>query len=196
MRPLACALVLLLTSCGGDESVDRQGAGELAGFVLREDEAPPGLELEARNRIESLRDVLPPTAAAPQLPPLPTELRRAFEDGYEAAYAGGSDEGLSSGVSSVLRFSDQGNAGLFLDYLRDAQSAPLSPRAPGSIELVEAPTLGDEGYAWHSLAPGGETSGCSWRRGDLVLTLTLSGTVGSAPSAATLELGRSIDSRL
>lgn len=198
MRPIACALVLLVAAaCGGpDGAGDGQGESELSGLVLTEEEAPDGLELRAEGAIASLREVLPPTMAAPQLPPVPTEVRRAFEDGWEAAYAGGSGSGPGSATSSVFRFSDEANAGRFLEYLREAQSVPLSPRAPGSFELVEAPTLGDEGYAWHRPAPGGETSGCSWRRGNLVLTLTLGGPVGAAPSAAVLELGRLIDSRL
>ena len=199
MRPLACALAALLAAagCGGSEQPeDGRAADELARFVLSEDEAPPGLELEGRSRIGSLRDVLPPTTAAPQLAPLPTELRGAFEDGYEAVYAGEAGSGPTSVISSVLRFSDDASAEGFLDYLREAQSVPISPRAPGSLELVEAPTLGDGGHAWHSTAPGGETSGCSWRRGNLVLTLTLGGPVGSAPSSLATELGRSIDSRL
>jgi hypothetical protein len=64
------------------------------------------------------------------------------------------------------------------------------------VELVETPGLGEEGYGWHRAAPGAETSGCSWRRDDLVLTLTLGGSAGDASPGVAIELAGTVDARL
>ena len=126
---------------------------------------------------------------------LPKVIRRSFVGGYDARYVGTGEDGPTSLTSSVLRFSDDTGAGGFLEYLREIQSQ-TSTREVGTVELLEAPGLGEEGYAWHRAAPGVETSGCSWRRGDLVLTLTLGGPAGRAAPATALELAGTVDARL
>lgn len=196
MHALAVSIsILLLAGCGGPEP-DGSGRSELEGFTLRPDEAPQGLELASQGPIESFREVLPPRTAAPQLPPLGTEVRRAFLGGYEAVYRG-RQGGLSSAASSVLRFSDAGAAAAFLEHLRGIQAAEV---AVGSsrmdTELLEAPAIGDQAYAWHRVTPGAETSGCSWQHDDLVLTITLGGAIGHAPAAASLDLARTVDAGL
>jgi hypothetical protein len=124
-------------------------------------------------------------------------MHRDFLGGYEAVYRGSSDQGPTSASSSALRFAAPETADSFLDYLREAQAGEVTVGSSREdIQLLDTPNLGEEGYGWHRLAPGGETSGCSWRRGDLVLTLTLGGPVGRAPSAAAIELSRAVDSRL
>lgn len=197
MRALAASIsILLLAGCGGPEP-DGSGRPELEGFTLRPDDAPEGLELASQGPIESFREVLPPRTAAPGLPPLGTEVRRAFLGGYEAVYRGRREGGLSSAASSVLRFSDSGAAAAFLEHLRGIQAAEV---AVGSsrmdTELLEAPAIGDLAYAWHRVTPGAETSGCSWQHDDLVLTITLGGAIGRAPAAASLDLARTVDAGL
>jgi hypothetical protein len=198
VRALASTLALLaLISCGSDQPSTEGGDSELAGLTLLEDEAPEGLELRASGSVGSVREVLPPRSAAPQLPPLSTELRRSFVDGYDAVYGGDPTEGPTSATSSVLRFNDGAGAALFLGYLREVQTGEVTlGSSRQDIELLEAPTLGEEGYAWHRVLPGGEASGCSWRREELVFTLTLGGPLGRAPGASALELARTLDSRL
>jgi hypothetical protein len=194
-RCLAAALVLLVSCGGSDRAPSEQEAESLADLTLLPDEAPPGLEPdeEATGPIGSLRDVLPPRSDAPQLPPLAKAVRRAFLGGYDAVYAGTEEEGAASLTSTVLRFSESEHASAFLTYLRDVQSEAVTV---GSSELLEAPGLGEEGYRWHGQAPGGETSGCVWRRGELVLTLTLGGPLGRAPADRAFELARGLDARL
>lgn len=192
---LAAALFLLVSCGGSDETPSAREAESLAGFTLRPEEAPAGLEPDeaATGPIESLRDVLPPRSDAPQLPPLAKSVRRAFLGGYDAVFAGTEEDGPTSLASSALRFSEAAHAAAFLTYLRDIQSEAVTV---GSSELLETPNLGEEGYGWHGQAPGGETSGCSWRRGDLVLTLTLGGPLGRAPAERAIELARGLDARL
>jgi hypothetical protein len=195
---LAFALPLLAVSCGDGDGEDNGDSGSpLADLALRQDEAPAGLDLDedASGEMESLQDVLPPSNDVPQVQPLPKPVRRAFEAGYDARYADTGQDGPTSLSSSVLRFTDAGNADAFLDYLREVQSR-TGTREVGSVELLEAPGLGEEGYAWHRAVPGAETSGCSWRRGDLVLTLTLGGPAGRAAPATALDLAGTVDSRL
>ena len=199
MRPVAIALLILgAVACGGSEERPDEGAGsELAGLPLRAEEAPEGLELDGDGPIDSLRDVLPPRSAVPQLPPLTRKMHADFQGGYEVIYRGSPDQGPTSAASSALRFSDPATAAGFLEYLREVQAGEVTfGSSRQDIQLLEAPALGDEGYGWHRLAPGGETSGCSWRRGDLVLTVTLGGPVGRAPAEEALELSRAVDSRL
>ena len=201
MRPtlgLVLSLALAISACGGsDGDGPQEAASELADLALRPDEAPGGLELdeETSGPRVFLRDVLPPESDSPHFPLVPKAVRRAFRGGYDARYVGTEQEGPTSLASSVLRFADAENAAAFLDYLREVQSA-RSTRQVGAIELLEAPGLGEEGYAWHRVVPGAETSGCSWRRGDLVLTLTLTGPLGQAPPDSTTELAGTVDARL
>ena len=197
-HPAIAVLILGAVACGGsDEAPDRGPASELAPLPLRAEEAPEGLELDRDGPIDSLRDVLPPPSAVPQLPPLGKSIHAGFIGGYEVIYRGSPDQGPTSATSSALRFEEPEVAAAFLEYLREVQTGEVTlGSSRQDIELLEAPTLGDEGYGWHRVAPGGETSGCSWRRGDLVLTLTLGGPVGRAPSTEALELSRAVDSRL
>lgn len=191
-------IVILAAACGGsDGSSPEEAASELEELALRADEAPEGLELDedASGPRLLLRDVLPPQTDSPELPTLPKTVRRAFAGGYDARYVGSGQDGPTSLASSVLRFSDAVNATAFLEYLREVQSL-TSTRSVGFSELVEAPGLGEEGYGWHRVAPGAEISGCSWRRGDLVLTLTLGGPPGHAAAAAAIELAGVVDARL
>jgi hypothetical protein len=183
-------------ACGGsDRTPAEQEAESLAGLTLRPDAVPDALEPdeEATGPIGSLRDVLPPRSDAPQLPPLAKSVRRAFLSGYDAVYAGTEEDGPTSLTSSVLRFSEATHASAFLTYLRDVQSEAVMV---GSSELLEAPGLGEEGYGWHGQAPGGETSGSVWRRGELVFTLTLGGGLGDVPAERALELARDLDASL
>ena len=198
-RALALSLVAtLLTACGGSEGGPPDDAtSELADLALRPEEAPAGLELDqdASGSRAFLRDVLPPRSSSPALPLLPKVVRRAFAGGYDARYRGTGQDGPTSLASSVLRFTDAENAATFLGYLREVQSL-TSTREVGSVELLETPGLGEEGYGWHREAPGAETSGCSWRRGVLVLTLTLGGPLGRAGPDAAIELAGTVDARL
>lgn len=200
MRALALSLTILaLASCGGPERPGEGTGSDLADLPLRADEAPAGLELDsdASGPIDSLREVLPPQSAVPQLPPLTKEMHRDFLGGYHAVYRGSPDQGPTSASSSGLRFAAPETAASFLEYLRDVQAGEITVGSSRvDVQLLETPSLGEEGYGWHRVAPGGETSGCSWRRGDLVLTLTLGGPVGRAPAASALELAREVDSRL
>lgn len=195
---LALALALAISACGGSDGEEPQeAASELADLALQPEEAPDGLELdeEASGPRAFFRDVLPPESDSPHLPLIPKPVRRALRGGYDARYVGTGQGGPTSLASSVFRFADAENAAAFLDYLREVQSA-RSTRQVGSIELLEAPGLGEEGYCWHRVVPGAETSGCSWRRGDLVLTLTLAGPLGQAAPDSTTELAGTVDGRL
>ena len=198
----AVALSLLagaLVACGGPDGggSSADGGSELADLALRPEEAPEGLELDedASGERALLRDVLPPESSSPHLPPLAKPVRRAFEGGYDARYVGTGQAGPTSLASSALRFADADSATAFLDYLRQVHSL-RSTREVGSVELVETPGLGEEGYGWHRRVPGAETSGCSWRRGELVLTLTLGGPLGRAGPEAAIELAGTVDARL
>lgn len=185
--------LLMAASCGGSSETPTEEQGsELSRLALQPDEVPDGLELDedASGAMESLRDVLPPQADAPQLPPLAKEVRRAFLAGYDALYR--DEQGETEVTSSVIRFADAGSATAFLSYLRDVQAEAITA---GSSEVIETPGLGDEGYGFHRSAPGAETSGCSWRRADLVFTITLSSTLGQAPAERALDLARLLDER-
>lgn len=193
---LSLVAIFLVTSCGGDSGQDQADDGSgLADLVLHADEAPTGsrLDEDASGAIESLREVLPPRSDAPELPPLARSARRGFVVGYDVVYHGTPESGLGEVVSSVVRFADASQATAFLGYLRMAQTQAISV---GISESVETPSLGEEGYGWHRTVPGGETSGCSWRQGELVFTLTLSGRLGKAPAELASELARTIDQRL
>lgn len=188
--------VLVLVACGDeDPSPPREAASELASLTLRPGEAPEGLALveDAGGNIGAVRDVLPPATDAPQLPPLPKEVRTGFREGYESVYRRGTSAELVDVTSSALRFSDGELAATFLAYLRQVQDEAITV---GTSELLDTPGLGEEGYGWHRTVPGAETSGCSWRRGDLVFTLTVGGPLGQAPAAGTVELAKAIDARL
>jgi len=200
VRALALSLTVALAACGGPDEPSGGGPGaDLADVPLRPAEAPGDLEPdeEAGGPIDSLREVLPPRSAAPQLPPLPMDVRQGFLGGFETLYRGSPEQGPTRAASSALRFADPETAARFLEYLREVQTGETTVGSSRQdIELLEAPNLGDEGYGWHRATPGGETSGCSWHRGDLVLTLTMAGPVGRAAAATALELARTVDSRL
>ena len=198
------ALALLGAACdGGDPPTTVERAETLEDVPLREEEAPEDLELDdVSGPAESFRDILPPARAVPFLPPAPKEVVRGFEAGYQNVYlaeeAGG--EGLSSATSSAVRFSGADIASRFVAFLREVQEATVRTEGrehlPEAGAIVEAPALGEEGYGWHRAMPGGETAGYVWRRGDLVVTVTLSGTIGSASTGNALRLARTIDGRL
>jgi hypothetical protein len=190
VRLIVALAVLAATSCGGSDSSPEEAAADLSRFTLAPGEVPDGLrpDQEATGPIGSLREVLPPSSDAPQLPPLAKEVRHGFAGGYDAVYRG---DALSL-TSTAIQFSEPEQAAGFLAFLREVQAETITP---GASELLEAPTLG-EGYGWHRVVPGGETSGCSWRREGLVLTLTLAGPLGSAPAERALELARSLNDRL
>jgi hypothetical protein len=201
VRALALALALLAAvSCGGSSGDTSDEEGEtLADLALRPDEVPEGLDLDddASGPMASLRDVLPPETAAPHLPDLAKEARRSFVAGYDAVYRAQDQQGLAEVTSSVIRFAEADQASTFLAYLREIQTSEVtvgSSRA--DVEQLDTPALGEEGYGWHRSAPGGESAGCSWRREDLVFTLTLSGPLGGAPADRAVELAGRLDGRL
>jgi hypothetical protein len=197
---LAVAAVLL-SGCGGDReagSDDRveEAASELEDVPLREDEAPDALEPseEGTGPIASLRGVLPPRSAFPNLPPIPGSIRRAFEGGYQVLYVraeGG--PGPASAASSVIRFGSSDRAGAFLAYLREVQVG--AGRGPERVE-VSVSDLGEEAFGWHLEEPFGESSTVVWTSGDLVLTVALGGRAGSAAPERAAALARTIDRRL
>jgi hypothetical protein len=199
VRKLALATLLLTAvSCGGSPDPTEERGSELADLTLRDHDAPAGMELDedSSGPMGSVRDVLPPATDVPHLPRLAKEARRSFEAGYDAVYRAETQEAPAEVSSSVVRFGDATSAGAFLDYLHEVQTSEVtvgSSRA--QIEEVAAPSMGEEGYAFHRSTPGGETSGCSWRRGELVFTLTLTGSLGEASAERALELGRLVDER-
>jgi len=198
-RVLRLALALLfLAACGGSAGEGSDDSGSpLADLALRPDEAPAGMELDedASGQLTFFRDVLPPQSDIPQVEPVPKSVRRSFLGGYHARYVGDEESEGRSLSSSVLQFTDPANAASFLDYLREVQSQ-TSTREVGTVEILETPGLGEEGYGWHRAAPGAETSGCSWRRGDLVVTLTLGGSAGEASPEMANDLAGTVDARL
>ena len=210
MRPSVVAgclaLAFALVACDGDTGPTpaQERAESLEDVPLREDEAPDGLtpDEEASGPLGSFRELLPPQRAVPSLPQAPREITRGFEAGFQAVYRaddpGG--EGVSSASSSAVRFSGADVAGRFVGFLRGVQEATVRTEGrehlPEAGAIVEAPGLGEEGYGWHRAVPGGETAGYIWRRGDLVVTVSLGGTIGSASTGAALQLARTIDGRL
>ena len=189
----AVALALVAVACGGpEEPPQRETESELARLTLRPEHLPDGLELDedASGPVSSIRGVLPPPTDAPGLTPLGRATRRAFVSGFKARYVGTGEGTPASVASSAVRFADEAHAATFLDYLRAVQLAPVPGRTSESPAEVPAPGLGEEGYAWHRESIGGETAGCSWRDGDLVLTLTLGGPLGTASAAEALELAQ------
>jgi hypothetical protein len=128
--------------------------------------------------------VIPPRRTDPGLPPVPQELIRSFESGYERLYSAS----RRSAASSALRFDGAAAAEGFLELLRELHTARYG-------EPLQA-AVGEQGYGWTHVVPGAESSGAVWRRGDLVLTVSLSGPAGDAEPGAALELARRVDERL
>jgi hypothetical protein len=195
------AVIVVLSACGGDERATpterrEEAASALEDVPLREDEAPDGLEPSDRGTgpIESLREVLPPRSLFPNLPPIPVALSRAFEGGFEVVYlrAGGGG-GPASAASSAIRFADEGAATGFMSYFREVQVG--AGRGPERVE-VPVSGLGDEAFGWHQEEPLAESSTVVWRSGSLVLTVTLSGSIGSGTADRALSLARRMDARL
>jgi hypothetical protein len=114
---------------------------------------------------------------------------RDFEAGYQRVFVA-EDAGPQSAASSALRFSGTTPAESFLDFFRTIHEAT-------SVDpLLGADGLGEEAYGWTRQVPGSETTGFVWRRGDLVLTLTVSARVGDAAPERVLSVARSVDQRL
>jgi len=195
-RVRAAILVFALASACDDgdggpaPARDEQAGSGLASAPLRAPEIPDGLEPapEGTGPIGSIREVLPPRRRFPNLPPLPEELREAFRDGYRRAFAS-PEVNLSS---TVVRLADSIAASAFLAYLREL---PVGGNAATAVE-VPATGLGEEGYGWHLEVPGSESSGFTWRTGDLVATITMSGPIGEADPDAALPLAERVDGRL
>lgn len=193
-------LALLLPACaGGDggttEERREEAASALEDVPLREDEAPDGLERSDRGTgpIRSLREILPPRSAFPNLPPVPAAVTRGFRGGYQVVYSRSSGEGgPSSAASSAIRFSEEGAASAFVAYLRQVQVG--AGRGPERME-VPAAGLGEEGFGWHLEEPLSESSTVVWRSGDLVLTVSLGGPIGSASPELALALARRMEGR-
>jgi hypothetical protein len=193
VRSVSLTLILMvaLGACGdGDGTgerteVQRRGE-ELQEVPLRPNEAPDGLEEDARGTgpIAGLRDVIPPRRTAPGLPPVPRDLLRSFEAGYERLYRAA----RRSAASSALRFEDSAAATRFLRLLQEVHTASYGPSLSAAV--------GEEGYGWTHVVPGAESSGAVWRRGELVLTVSISGPMGQADAGAALELARRVDGRL
>ena len=189
---MGVAVALVLAGCGSGQapdetSVERRGHA-LEDVPLRANEAPDGLEEDARGTgpVAGLRDVLPRRRDAPGLPLVPPELFRSFVAGYERLFTGA----RRTAASSALRFDDPAGATLFLALLHDIHTDRLEEEGDLGLEL------GDEGYAWTHQEPGAQSSGAVWRRGDLVLSVSLSAPVGDAAPEAALALARVIDGRL
>jgi hypothetical protein len=195
------ALVVLFSACGGGEQSTpterrEEAASAMEDVPLRDEEAPDGLEPSERGTgpIESLREVLPPRSLFPNLPPTPVALTRAFEGGFEVVYVrAGGQEGPASAASSAIRFVDEGTASQFVSYFQEVQvGAGRGPeRAVASIS-----GLGDQGFGWHQEEPLAESSTVVWRSGRLVLTVTLSGPIGSSTLDRAQSLARRMDGRI
>jgi hypothetical protein len=195
------AVIALFSACRGDERATpterrEEAASTLEDVPLREDEAPDGLEPSDRGTgpIESLRALLPPRSLFPNLPPIPVVLARAFEGGFQVVYVpAGGEEGPASAASSAIRFADGKAASGFRSYFREVQVG--AGRGPERTEF-SVTGLGDEGSGWHQQEPLAESSTVVWRSGNLVLTVTLSGPIGSATPERALALARRMDARL
>ena len=194
MRAIAVgiAVAVALAGCGADaprnETVVERRGDALEDVPLRANEAPDGLEEDARGTgpVAGLRDILPRRRDAPGLPPVPPELFESFVAGYERLFTGA----RRTAASSALRFADASSAAQFLSLLHDIHTDRLEEEGDLALEL------GDEGYAWTHDEPGAQSSGAVWRRGDLVLSVSLSGPLGEASPGGALGLARVIDTRL
>jgi hypothetical protein len=194
-------VIALSSACSGDEAATpterrEEAASVLEDVPLREDEAPDGLEPSDRGTgpIESLREVLPPRSLFPNLPPIPVVLSRAFEGGFQIVYVRAAGEGgPASAASSAIRFADEGAASGFITYFREVQVG--AGRGPERSEF-SVTGVGDEGFGWHQEEPLAESSTVVLRSGGLVLTVTLSGPIGTATPERALSLARRMDARL
>jgi hypothetical protein len=200
----AAALILgvLLPGCDRDAPetpVERreEEASELEGVPLREGEVPEGLEPsgEGTGPIGSLREVLPPRSALPNRPPIPGQIVLAFRGGFETVYVRGGEGGggTASAASSAIRFSTEDRAAAFMAYLREVQVG--SARGPARTE-VPVSGVGEEAFGWHTQEPLGESSTMVWRTGDLVLTVSVGGSIGSATPERAAALARTVHRRV
>ena len=195
------AVLVLCSGCGNDERATpteqaEEAASALEDVPLREEEAPDGLEASERGTgpIETIREVLPPRSAVPNLPPVPTAVFRGFRGGYQVVYVrSGEGEGPASAASSAIRFAGADAASTFMAYFREAQVG--AGRGTERVELSVA-GLGDEGFGWHIEEPLSESSTIVWRAGDLVLTVTLGGPIGTATPERAQSLARRMDGRI
>jgi hypothetical protein len=191
-RVLTLSLAVLAVACDGPDggpSPPEEGTGSsLAPIVLRAEEVPEGLEPAVEGPIATIRDVLPPRRRDPNLPALPEGLRATLQDGYRRSFAG---EGVAAS-STVVRMADPTAAAELVAYLR---LLPVGGHA-ATPEEVPATGLGEEGYGWHLLVPENESTGYVWRSGDLVASVTLSGSVGDAAPDTSLQLAERVDGRL
>ncbi len=194
LLPLA-VLAVIASGClgegGGPPATIEERGDELEDVPLRADEAPPGLQEDQRGSgpVEGLRDVLPPRRTAPGLPEVPRSLIHDFEAGYQRLFVaeGG---GPQSGASSALQFADSAAAAAFLELLKTTHDATTEE------PLLESVALGEEAYGWTRQIPGAQTTGFVWRRGDLVLTVTVSARVGDGGPDRVLPVARRVDQRL
>jgi hypothetical protein len=193
---------LALAGCEQDASetpVERreEEASVLEGVPLREGEVPEGLEPseEGTGPIGSLREVLPPRSALPNRAPIPGQIALAFRGGFETVYVRGGQEGggAASAASSAIRFSTEDRAAGFLAYLRDVQVG--STRGPARTE-VPVSGVGEEAFGWHTQEPLGESSTVVWRDDDLILTVSVGGSIGSATPERAAALARTVDRRV
>jgi hypothetical protein len=189
----------LLVGCGDGGAAPRaqreEAASELEDVPLREEEVPESLETaeQATGPIASLREMLPPRMLLPNRPPLPGRLSDAFLGGYETVYTRARGGGPASAASSVVRFQDAGSAESFLAFFQEVQVG--AGRDIGR-EDVPISDLGDRAFGWHLTEPQAESSTLVWRRNDLVLTVTMSGPIGTAGVDRTLALARQVNGRL
>jgi hypothetical protein len=197
-------LVLLalsvLPACGEGERTSpgerrEEAASALEDVPLQEEEVPEGLEPNdgATGPIGSLREVLPPRSLLPNLPPLPGQLPEAFRGGFETGYRRGEDGGPASVASSAIRFSGPDPASGFVSYLREVQVG--AGRGPARTEVPVA-SLGEEAFGWYTEEPLGESSTVVWRTGDLVLTVSAGGPIGSASPERAVALARTVQRRV
>jgi hypothetical protein len=197
---LALAVVIVAGACDGGEADRRATAEEIGSELedapLREDEAPDGLEPSERGTgpITSIREVLPPRTSLPNLPPIPPVIREGFDGGYQVVYLRAEGEsGPASAASSALRFGGEDSARAFLAYFREVQVG--AGRGQEREEITVA-GVGDGAFGWHLEEPLAESSTVAWRSGDLVLTVTVSGRIGSADPERAVTLARTVERRL
>jgi hypothetical protein len=194
--------ILAGAGCDADRDASpterREEAGsELEAVPLQEDEVPQNLERDDRGTgpMSTLRDVLPPRSALPNRPPLPQTLSDAFRGGYQTVYlrADQSTDGPASVASTAIRFAESDAASAFLAYLREVQVG--AGRGPERTE-VPVSGIGDEAFGWHLEEPFGESSTVVWRSGDLLLTVAVGGSTGTADPARAAGLARAVDRRV